>query len=226
METQALSKYCKDELPTWDEFYNVFFTNKEYLYNPCTHLKIDPYWNKPYRKLLLAWSTNQLNKMILEDGYGEKLLAFINTGSLEYLKIFFTLSTGRLEECCISKNQIDLHGPYVYRHRLPDGSWSIFRNKDISWIDIFGDFKDEESLQLAIGCIRKPVDGKVKDAGFLSLEYIYPDFPLFHDIMEMMLTEMTEYFKDTPGWKDAEGNLLPTESTSRKCGGSGVDAAL
>ncbi|MCM1220104.1 MAG: hypothetical protein NC548_37000, partial [Lachnospiraceae bacterium] len=49
------SIYAKEELPTWNEFYNEFYKSGNYTYDGGKDVfEIDPYWKIPRKKYLLA----------------------------------------------------------------------------------------------------------------------------------------------------------------------------
>lgn len=119
-----LSKYCKEELPTWDEIYNEFWINKIFVYDPNDpeHQVEDPYWKRPRRKILLMLICNQLNKMMEEDDNPRLNIAE---------RTFFMLHHGD------GPITIPLNTPSIYTCKLPStGRHSIFITNNHPRIDI------------------------------------------------------------------------------------------
>jgi hypothetical protein len=71
-----VSKYSKWDLPTWNEIHEEFLKNKWFDYDPedKEQQEIAPYENRPKRMIMLEKMANQLNKMLREDGWMEKIL--------------------------------------------------------------------------------------------------------------------------------------------------------
>ena len=61
-----LSKYAKEELPTWSEMYEEFWLHE--VFSATKYGDKDPYWKIPHNVYLLSVCLNQLNKMVWEDG--------------------------------------------------------------------------------------------------------------------------------------------------------------
>lgn len=82
-----VSIYAKEELPTWDEVFNVWFNENIHYYHPKNpkHQDLDPYWKIPRRKYMIMIICNQFNKMLFEDGYYQPLIDYLNSND-EFIK--------------------------------------------------------------------------------------------------------------------------------------------
>ena len=112
-----VSIYCKDELATWEELYQ-FIQDGVYHYDPNNdkHSKLDPYWKRPFRKLMLTWFCNQLNKNTMENNLTE---------------LKFILVDDNTDASC------DLEIPKIYTCKIPStGRYSDFIVNDHPRIDI------------------------------------------------------------------------------------------
>ena len=128
------SIYNKDELPTWDEIYNSFISNRIYHYNMESDTDLDPYWRIPQKVILLGFICNQLNKMIFEDGRdtGPLLQELGYPGKQIRFKILPEMDIIRYETGRFSKHITDVirHAssiPPIYHCRIPfTMNYSIF----------------------------------------------------------------------------------------------------
>jgi len=67
-QSSAISRWVKEELPTWGEFMNQFYLPRAINFDDEEWPEKDPYWGISKRKLIVGLACNQLNKMIIEDG--------------------------------------------------------------------------------------------------------------------------------------------------------------
>jgi hypothetical protein len=215
-----LSVYDKDCLPTWDEMYNEFWKHQIFVYDAkrdSLDKTIDPYWNRPKRKMILAWACNQLNKMVFEDGVD--VVKFIN-GHYEDMMVcddvrFWLLYWGKslrrttvVIEPRLIKEKLP---PPIYVCKIPStGQYGIFKTQHPS-IDV-DDLGGWVSLHITI--LR---DGFTQDQRLIS--------NLFTDIIRFVINDIIEYFENGIGWKDKDGKLIPTEQVTH-CQGAGYDPAL
>ena len=189
------SIYDKDCLPTWDEV-NTFLKDKSFDYDPMNveHQVIDPYWKRPHRKLLLGWVCNQLNKILMEldEPLATKICEEKECRGYSFYIDTFPDPT-LLEETMNLAND----PPPIYQCKLPGrDEYSIFKT-DYPSINI-----DTVDGHVAL-CI-----ALYKEDGY---EIITPDKPLYIYLLKITLHDIIEYFRDTPGWKDADGNLREME---------------
>jgi len=210
----TVSLYCKDELPTWAELYNDFWMKKTFNYDSknIEHQTLDQYWKIPYRKILLAQICNQLNKMIFEDDVD--VISFLNT----------TFKLGCTDfRYLLMKKDSDITGidktlmfaglpPQVYTCKIPStGNHSIFITNKHPRIDI-DDLDDQFQL---VGIVDN------------DLRSIKPDNKdIFMSTIEFIILEAIKYFEDGIGWKDGEGNIIPSDPLTNRCAGVGIDPAL
>ena len=187
-----LSLYCKEELPTWDELYNEFYLKKIFQYDPRLpdHEEPDVYWNRPRRKMLLAWACNQLNKMVFEDGID--VTKFIRVKyNIPFEKLHFVL----IEESALNMDSLPEYfeelinlnrAPSIYSCKLPSTNLPSIFQTDYPRIDI-------DTLKGPIRIIAIPST----DAG-LSLSTPQE----FQDVITFVLKDVIKYFENGVGWKD------------------------
>lgn len=213
-----ISIYDKECLPTWDEIYNKFYKNQIFKYDPDNQehqILQDVYWKRPSRKLLLAWTCNQLNKMIFEDGID--VVEFINNKyGVSFDKLHFIIIEDSLikegailPECIV--DLIDLKGPpKIYSCKIPStNQYSVFQTKhpQINIDDLIGHVRIVAAASTDVG---------------ISI----PTYDELLDIINFILKDIINYFENGIGWKDKEGNMMPVDQPSRNCEGAGFDPAL
>ena len=215
----VVSIYDKDCLPTWEELYNQFYKKRMFNYEPHNRAHIfqnDHYWNRPIRKMLLAWGCNQLNKMIFEDGVDVAQFLRCKYGSL-FEKVHFILVNGtsiKEGEQILDDEIIDLTqlkcAPPIYSCKVPStGEPSIFQSNH-PHIDI-----DELNHPIQIVAVLS-TDVGLSVSTSQELE----------EVIRFVLKDVINYFENGIGWKDVEGNILPSDQPSKKCEGAGFDPAL
>lgn len=215
----VVSIYDKDCLPTWEELYKQFYKKRMFNYEPHNrghNFQNDPYWNRPARKMILAWACNQLNKMVFEDGVDVIQFLRYKYGT-SFEKVHFILvndsiiKEGEREMCDEIINLIQLKcAPPIYSCNIPStGKPSIFQSNH-PHIDI--DNLDHPIQIVAVAS---------NDVGL----YIHTSEEL-EEVIRFVLKDVINYFENGIGWKDAEGNILPSDQPSKKCEGAGFDPAL
>ena len=240
INNNELSLYCKEELPTWDELYNDFIKPKSFTFDPSDkqHLKLDSYWKIEKRKLILAWSCNQINKLLFEDDMKQSVLEFLHSIKMKFPNLntmnnrnklftdirFMILEGDSKDHDNISKilNKSIIHTrnepPIIYHQKLPKTNEpSIFTTKYPRY-DI-DDFK--KNLEL-IMVISDADVGYNRNSTFVLLS----DTPGFKEIIDFIFKSIYEYFENGIGWKDKEGNIIESNNYNRHCKGVGYDPAL
>ena len=214
-EKKTISLYCKDELPTWSEIYEEFWTKKLFTYDPgnLEHQEEDPYWKRPRRKLMLAWGCNQLNKIIFEDGLN--IIPFINENfeGFSCEKVQFILAEDPYVSLPTIQDSVlcDIGPPKIYTCKLPStDEHSIFMTK---------------YPRIDIDTITKPVELVVilESSDECTME---TDEDELLKIIEFVLGHVIAYFENGVGWKDNNGNVIPSDPVTRACEGVGYDPAL
>jgi len=200
-----LSIYCKEELPTWDELYNEFYIKESFQYDPSNpeYQVMDPYWNRPRRKLLMAWACNQLNKIILEGriDYAE----ILNGLSSQFTNFHFIiiedssllLNNGSQLPWDISKLVKWDGAPKIYSCKLPSTNKpSIFQTKHprIDIDDLNGPIRI-----IAVGC----------------MDELWCATTTPKKLIGIALKDVINYFENGIGWKDEDGNMLPVDAASK-----------
>lgn len=241
-----LSAYCKEELPTWEEVYKEFYLNQLFMYDPTLkeHNIPDPYWKLPHRKLLICWVCNQFNKMLFEDGYRELFIKWLNEvlwnretekGGLPKgmpTDVRFTVmpiepsldGTFHTQEMTdfINCHYVGLSNcpPPVYKAQLPTGAKNPFEISTLRRIDIA--LIDTEIILTPI------VKANYDNSGTHSSVYLITPFGEAREykaMIDFMIQPYKEYFEDGVGWKDEDGNVLPSDRNNH-CQGVGHDPAL
>ena len=210
-----LSAYAKEELPTWNEFYNEFYKNQYYVYAHLDrdHLKRDPYWKIPHMKYLLAVVCNQLNKMLFEDGLEAKVVEYANKlmgpGS-EYFAFHIELDDHSSPPFIVVDPDTI---PPIYTIPLPTGEPNPFAISDVQRINI-AEIKGHDIYLMP-------------RIGYGDTTNVYPiDLDKFNKILDFMMKDVKKYFEgEGVGWKDQDGKLIESEPTKPTCE-SGKDPAL
>lgn len=206
-----LSAYAKEELPTWGEM-EEFINKGIFFYDPNdeNHIKEDLYWKVPRQLYLLSIVCNQLNKMIFEDGWRDKLIKFINDNidkeniidvrfilglpnEINYIMQYYS----DIQESENSDTKIDLNPiASIFTIPLPSGDDNLFICNDISRINIKEIVDKENKLELYPHiCFKRG-----------SWQYCVKQKNRSKDIskriFDFMFEPYVEYFKDPIGWKD------------------------
>lgn len=239
----VVSKYAKEELPTWSEVYEEFYKNKMYSYNiedPNHTSELDPYWCMHRRKVIIATVCNQFNKTIFEDGYKKKLIQMIhdtlyaNPDDVRFVcetiqpwvypkeGRTFSEYTTEWQEFCINKFVGINSPPPIYQIPFPNGKPNPFVTSNIPRIDI-----SNSKLMCIYPVIRFASPGM--DHSIIAMDpSTNSEFKVeFHQkIIDFMMLPYKEYFENGIGWKDENGNLLESTPMTRLCDGVGSDPAL
>ena len=215
----VVSIYDKDCLPTWDELYNQFYKKRLFDYDPYNdshNSKCDHYWKRPARKMLLAWACNQLNKMVFEDGV-DIAKALRTKYGLPFEKVHFVLvnkSTISKERQTLEGQVIDLiqlkEAPPIYSCEIPSTSQPSIFESSHPHIDI--DSLGEHIQLVAVASTDEALS--------------VPTSEELYDVIRFVLSGVINYFENGIGWKDKDGNILPSDQPSKKCEGAGFDPAL
>lgn len=157
-EIYLVSEFSKDELPTWFELHEEFYKQKWFTFDMINKddLIIDRYYGIPHKYIVMKFVTNQLNKMLTEDGMMEPALTFINE--------------------------------YEYKF-----------NTKIKNIEIIFDEKSDERYKTIIFVLTGENGNKYK---------LYPDDELYIKLIEIIIRDVIDYFKEPIGFKDKDGFLL------------------
>jgi hypothetical protein len=234
-----VSKYAKEELPTWNELWREFWLNRVFFYDPedpeqnrtevmpnsdpTTLIKyIDLFWRIPHAKVLLWTVCNQLNKMLFEDGQLEATLEFINQLPSRKTKpkitdIRFAVRTDdnfdNLNEFFVGTDRM----PPIYSSVLPRTKKRSIFASDYPWINV-------DSLTGKLTMVMLLTD----ENGCTSI--VTPDRDRateeFDGVIYSMLPYVEEYFRGQPGWKNEDGENIPISQPTRKCLDAGLDAGL
>lgn len=195
-----VSSYSKDDLPTWDEIYNKFYIDRVFNFdtNNGDHLVLDNYMKRPYRKLLLGWMCNYLNKLMYEDDVDMSEFLLENDFSKE-TKFFFTLIENDNNVNCLDKiNSIFEHDlvsgfPRIFTCKMPTtNQYSIFHSgKAINDIDNL-----KGNLEMVV-IIYTPCDINMMSSNINSE---YTDIR-FLELVSFLLKDVIIYFDNDIGWK-------------------------
>ena len=198
-----LSRYVKEELPTWAEMHE-WYQNQFYDYIPPAHKEpLDPYWKIPKRLYTLASVCNQLNKMLLEDEY---IIGLINTLHDEFEDlaiddIYFAIHIGAFHN--VDKNTIY--------------TWDTKPNPFIS------DSSTRQMVNPSLHSSLVVITHQSKDLKAILTE---EEAKALHSrIIEFMFMEIERYYTEPIGWKDEKGNPSIYRKKPFVCP-SGFDPAL
>lgn len=241
-----LSIYAKEELPTWSEVYDLFYTQKQFVFDPNgpEASELDLYWKIQKRKYLLAIVCNQFNKMLFEDGMKKDLMTFIhNEIRDDCIDVRFTcepiddyelpedLSTiqedyerfvTRWKKAIDDKFVGTAMPPPIYTFPLPTGESNPFLISKHPRVDI-NTIHTKMCLVPILKFGRQGNDYSI--AAPLPYEEWNEDD--YNKIIDFMMRPFKEYFEGAGiGWKDKDGNLLEVDPLKRSCDGAGYDPAL
>lgn len=214
-----ISLYCKEELPTWDELYKEFYVNKIFDYDPDVpdQQSLDPYWRIPRRKMLLSWACNQLNKMIFEDKIDA--VGFMDKFNLHCDSVHFILAPNKQDPetfLVMSNSIIDKNKPpRIYTCKIPStDKYSIFLT---------------EHPRIDIDAISKPVEliavlSNTRSISAITSSQANPD--VLEQLITFIMKDVIGYFENGVGWKDKDGQIIPSDPMSHGCSGVGYDPAL
>lgn len=206
-DNYKLSMFVKEELPTWAELHEWYQYYQSHdkgggHYKPGDEGEIERYWRIPRSLYLLALVCNQMNKMLIEDGYLDVIKKTLSDQKILIDKIFFLLT---------KNGDVSDNSPCIYTFQDPNDNPFIL-NKDIRFM-----VSPDKEYQLTIVVDEGYMVDRGMNTGKMSL---------IKDLtFETLFKDVEEYFKEPIGWKDENGNLLSDMSKSSKCD-SGIDPAL
>ena len=204
--------YTKDELPTWNEIYNDFVIHLrsqgtlDVLTQDENYVKLDSYWQIPRGILIMGLMCNQLNKLAIDRS---SILRFY-IGTPNDTRDIHSLQ--------------DLYKkPPIYTCENPDtGELSIFiTDKEYPRIEL-SELYEQYGLDLHVVFT---VYASTPIVYKLAQEYVDIE-AISSMIEENLLSDVIEYFENGIGFKDNDGNVIPSEVGRTGCGGVGVDPAL
>lgn len=188
-----VSKYVKEELPTWDEFYHDFYQQKQYQYDPSIHTEQDLYWKMPRRLYLMSICCNQINMRLFEFNDMVDVVQKVNSAYYHYID---------------HVNPIIFQGLYAVLQydgydldRIP--TYHITKEKYINpFAQSYKSRLDVRSL------IEKPCTLIFVGIVNGEREVIDPDNYLYDMIMDIQMARYADYFENGVGWKDKDGNVI------------------
>ena len=218
-----VSKYAKEELPTWNEVYNDFyhgmFLQNDIMYseiNRSDNDVIDPYWKIPRKKFLLATVCNQFNKMLCEDGYEQMLVDHINTSSIYGIRDTDVCRNVRfdLQDIEVGQKYFDSF-PIIFTIKHPNGIKNPFIVNDLPRIEV-SSITNIIHIHPQLNIVPKDPNGSSK----LTRNYYEITDEMCRDCIKFMMQPFNRYFEgaDVPGWKDENGNLVETPPVSHVIG--------
>lgn len=218
-----VSIYAKEELPTWDEIYNEWYLNKQFIYNPDEELsKIeDLYWKIPHQMYLLITVCNQLNKMIYEDGIKDQVLQFLMKSKLinqnlmfKFSDIRFVIISQELHEspkCAKFLKDTCRVGtpdpPLIYSISMPDGKKNpfIINNLQRTYFYQDYDYHRKKAIGIFLDCTGSFDNPEGPILGFLPFD---DEEGKYQFIIDYMMIPYRSYFENGIGWKDENGRLM------------------
>lgn len=251
-----VSKYAKEELPTWNEVYNEFYLSGHAFYNSehPHQQELDPYWKLPRLKVLIATVCNQLNKMLYEDGYRKGLLEHLSKDAGEWGKVIDAKFILEPIPDYLDKMQAatsEREAQMIYEHHLvdwvrfldskfigincpppiytipnPNGTPNPFITNDHPRIDI-----STLAGELKIQAVLKRDNGTTDTVNSAIEVYSPLDTDQhfvcqYKEIMAFMIRQYRSYFDGVPGWKDRDGNPIPADKIKPEHVANWIDPAL
>lgn len=241
-----LSIYAKEELPTWSEIYDLFYTQKQFVYDPSSSdaEDLDLYWKIPKKKYLLAIVCNQFNKMLFEDDMKKDLMTFIHNEirddcidvrftcepiddyelpeDLKTIKEDYERFVTRWKKAIDDKFVGTNMAPPIYTFPLPTGATNPFIISKHPRVNV-----NNIHTRMCIVPILK--FGRPGNDYSIAAPLPYEEWNKsdYNKIIEFMMQPFKEYFEGAGiGWKDQDGNLLEVDPLKRSCDGAGYDPAL
>lgn len=214
------SKLVKEELPTWDEVYNVFYKSHLNTYIPDRDKnKLDIYWKIPRQQFILSIIANQFNKMLFEDTdvAVEK----------EALMVYITEQVGL--DIDVDTMQFVLYPSEEYPNKPnPTEEWCIYtfpdpdgnENPFITTFENRIDVSKQTDKQMELGLICRVSEKDKYEAinntdlklfeenNETSERWIYVDGTTFPAIIDIMITRFKRYFENGVKWKTDD--TIPT----------------
>lgn len=205
-----LSCYTKEDLPTWNEIYRVFYKRKITEYFPGVDTDEDPYWKLPLNMVIIAMMANQFNKMLVEDDKMESLINYLHEkfeGAKRITHVYWILFQNMEEEVTNTATALtdiaacsramlptiltEYEGkqyPVIYELPQPDGKENPFIVND----------HPRTNVKLMDGTLMLiPVYATEDDK---AIDVPYDDY--LQACMDFMIAPMREYFEgDKVGWK-------------------------
>ena len=217
-----ISMYAKEELPTWSEVYDEFYTDKYYEDRGVDPedprwTEMDPYWKIEHYKFILAAVCNQFNKMLFEDGYiatlKEELVKngwFVDdkTGECTIVDLIFTCDPYTGEEGNPRYTTLNCTPP-IYTIPLPTGKPNPFITNGHVRSDITK-FTEPMVFRVIVD-VDLSEYGEAADHSWWQLVPGTPTGFLFDHILECMIKPYREYFENhiTPASTGAPGQFDP-----------------
>lgn len=206
MHGYPLPTFNHEDLPTWDEIYQVI-KNKEYIYdltNPIDESNLDPRYKVPTVWKNMVLFVNQINYMYHHDKtkYPPKdsdSIGIIESDNGEPIRdeVFALLVNNVVNSGATNRRLVESHsytGPFK--------------------VDDFNIFHPAITISLAVNA----------GAGTEFITYRYNPEE-FERIIHYIFAEVIDYFEKGIGWKDENGRLIESDKTPVTCN-SGVDPAL
>lgn len=209
-----VSKYAKEELPTWSEIYHDYYQNKSDYFDPLKDTDLDPYWQLPRKKVLLATIANQFNKMLYEDHYKEKVIEDLNRrfaaedGEITDIKFLIEPYDGYTDEWIqfIRDKFVGLNcPPPIYNIPHPKGWKNPFIVVEYDRVDISK--LDGELMLYPIVTYKYGQDEYGIDE-FYPTDVEPKSIYMRKEIMSIMIQQYHDYFENVTGWKDHDGVLI------------------
>lgn len=171
------SPFIKEALPTWDEIYNEFYKKKiiKYLIGE-DDAELNPYYQLPKNKVLIAFMCNQLNKLIYESDRSDTKECFFDVVWHNKYKNILEQKFGKD------------YFPTIYEISNTAYETSLFKLKDYTYKDL-RDFKSDLFLVMY---------------SFSSECYIPCKSEEYWGTINELLKPVIKYFENGVGWKENE----------------------
>lgn len=199
-----VSKYVKEELPTWDEFYHDFYQQKQYRYDPAIHTEKDLYWEMPRRLYLMSICCNQINMRLFEFNEMPTVIQKLNSAYYHYIDHTNPLIFQAPFYAALQYDGCDLDRVPIYH---------ITKEKYVNpFVQSYESRLDVRTL------LEKPCRLVFVSTINGEREVIDPDNYLYDMIMDILMARYVNYFEDGVGWKDEDGNVIASPPIDHKDG--------
>ncbi|MCM1439739.1 MAG: hypothetical protein NC131_11160 [Roseburia sp.] len=246
-QVYKVSLYAKEELPTWNEVYSEFFLSGLCFYNPDEqNQEMDPYWKIPRSKVRIATVCNQLNKMLYEDGYRARFLEHFSKdrgewGPFEDIKFLIEPLPDYLDKMKDAQNDDEAKKIYeehlkvwtafldskfiglncpppIYTIPNPNGTPNPFITNEHPRVDI-----TTLEGKLIVCPVLKAYNGTTDTVNSAIEVYCQMDDDpyqrrMYKDIVAFMMRTFRDYFEGGVGWKDTNGNHVPSQPIEKPFG--------
>jgi len=186
--------FTKDELPTWNEFHE-FILRGNFKFDNKTDTEIDPYWKYPSQLMKLAWTCNQLNKILFDTNVQNMSFWLVDDIFIDIAPGYFSLME--------KKNKDFENVRFLIYHCINPTTrkYSEFITNNCCRYDIEEFFyKDKISVELKL--FLNATNEVINLRQPLYKYFFGPSTDEFIHVVNQLTAEVKSYYKDPIGWKE------------------------